>query len=555
MLDAQPALVLQVPPQVMIGESFQLTATFDNTHATDVGFGPFVDLYVPVNGSDGVGGVGADGISFTSAQYLGTPVTTTVLIFPDNGGGTGAVTHPYAVDNTGTPLTVSGPAGDQLIVLQLPFGSFTADQPAAEITVNMQLSGLADLSQVLNLRGRAGFQYGNDAIANPTTDPTLLSDPSVTSTAWTNLAPVEPILIRLEKIYIGPEDETATGPNFPRQYTIEVDVADGQTITNLDVIDRLPNNMQLVSVDTISPAGSTTTTPTTPANAPDNELVIAIPSVTGTTATNDATVTFTYFIPFRDADGQLVNDSVSGNDATSPNHAAALGDWDPTDTRDDDGVDNASVDVVTPEHVLTPKSIAIQKSVAILNDVGNNGLSPGDTLEYQLAFQVSDFFAFQNLIVNDILSDGQRFDGGFTPTLQVVEHGANSDDDIAVANFSVIDHFTGSATPVAPINGTQEVVVRVSNELITRTLDGVLLGGLVPTVGTGGGDPNSATFDAGATTGVITFHAIVQEDFTDTFPSLDASVDEGDVLRNDVTITGDVLSYTNVGSYGAVRSG
>ena len=31
----------------------------------------------------------------------------------------------------------------------------------------------------------------------------------------------------IAKAYSGPEDETATGPNFPRQYTITVDLAAG----------------------------------------------------------------------------------------------------------------------------------------------------------------------------------------------------------------------------------------------------------------------------------------------------------------------------------------
>ncbi|MDA0660114.1 MAG: hypothetical protein O3C60_14910, partial [Planctomycetota bacterium] len=89
LLAGQPSVSLQAPDRVMIGESFEITASFENTHPTDAGFGPFVDLYVPVNGVDGVNGVDADGLTFVSAQYLGTPVTTTTLTFPNGGGGTG----------------------------------------------------------------------------------------------------------------------------------------------------------------------------------------------------------------------------------------------------------------------------------------------------------------------------------------------------------------------------------------------------------------------------------------------------------------------------------
>ncbi|MCA9258856.1 MAG: hypothetical protein KDA61_06635, partial [Planctomycetales bacterium] len=253
LLAAQPAVALSAPAQVMIGEDFQITATFDNADATDPGFGPFVDLYIPVNGSDGVAGSGVDGIAFSGANYLGASIATTLLTFPDDGGGFGSVVHPYAVDATGTPLTVLGAAGDQLAVLQLPFGSFTAEQPPADIVIDMHLSNLADLGQPLNLRARAGFEFGNDALANPSVDPSLVSA-GTSASGWTVAAPVEPTLIQLRKIYSGPEDETATGPNFPRQYTIEIDVADGQTVTNLDVVDLLPNNLEAISIDSILPS-------------------------------------------------------------------------------------------------------------------------------------------------------------------------------------------------------------------------------------------------------------------------------------------------------------
>jgi uncharacterized repeat protein (TIGR01451 family)/fimbrial isopeptide formation D2 family protein len=553
-LAAQPSVLLNAPNQVMIGEALQVTATFDNLHPTDAGFGPFVDLYVPVNGMDGVGGVGADGITFNSASYLGAAVALTQLTFPDSGGGTGTVSHPYAVDATGAPLSIMGRAGDQLVVMQLPFGSFTADQPAADISISMSLSNLADLALPLNLRARAGFQYGNDALNNPATDPSLVSDSEVNATLWSEIASIEPTLIRLNKQYIGPEDETATGPNFVRQYVLEVDIANGQTVTNLDVIDLLPNNLQLVSVDVITPAGSVTTFPVTPANAPSNELIITLPSVSGTTSTTDATITFSYFVPFRDADAQHVIDTSSGDDATSQNNASALGDWTPLDPRDTGGTNNASANASGPEHVLTPKSIAIQKGVNLLNDPDGNGLSPGDTLEYTLEFQVSDFFGFDDVFINDIISDGQRFDTSFVPQLSVTNLGTTTSGAISAPNFTVIDHFTGAASPVPTIDGTQELTFFVSNELTARTGDGRLVGGLVPPVGTGGSDPNAAAYNIGGTVGTLVFRTIVQEFFTDDFPSGDPSVDEGDQLDNAVSIEGDVLSHIDLSPTGETEA-
>src|SRR4029079_17635542 len=82
--------------------------------------------------------------------------------------------HPYAVDNTGTPVQVCGTPGDKLVVLQLPFGSFTPAQPPAVITVNAHMSNLADLNAPLNIQARSGFQYGADPLDNPAVDPSIL---------------------------------------------------------------------------------------------------------------------------------------------------------------------------------------------------------------------------------------------------------------------------------------------------------------------------------------------------------------------------------------------
>jgi hypothetical protein len=225
-----PSVSIAAPPEVFIGEAFNVKVAFDNTHASDAGYGPFVDVLLPRNGTDGSAGAGVDGLSLigTTGSYLGVPIATTILVFPNQGGGVGSVVHPYAVDASNQPLIVTGNAGDQLLVFQLPFGSFTSSQPAATIDFNVQLSNLADRSTPLNIRARGGFQYGGTALNDPSTDPTILSQPASTANTWVPSSNVTPILVALKKIYIGPEDETATGPNFPRQYRLDVNIANGQ---------------------------------------------------------------------------------------------------------------------------------------------------------------------------------------------------------------------------------------------------------------------------------------------------------------------------------------
>ncbi|MGV6852310.1 MAG: hypothetical protein ACWA5R_09075 [bacterium] len=525
--------------QVFIGEDVNFTLSFDNTDLADTGYGPYIDLIVPVNGADGLAGVGVDGLSFASASYLGAAVTTVSQTFPVSG----VLNHPFAVDNTGTPLLVNGTAGDVLVTIQLPFGSFSPDQPAAPVAVSLSMSNLADLGVAMPLTVSCGFQFGADPLDNPTAP-----DPSIVS--GTSIGNITPKLIELSKTYVGPEDETATGINFPRQYTISVDIADGQTVTDLDVTDLLPDNMAFLSVISTSPASTTTQTPTigAAANPPNNDLVVNFASVTGGAGSNDATVTFEYYIPRDDANANPVINASSGDDVVSPDEASALGDWTPVDPRDAGGIDNAQVDVVGPEHILNDRSIAIQKGVAVVLDTGAVGPSPGDVLEYTLQFQVSDYFAFQNLVSSDVFTDGQRFDATFTPTLSINEHnGGNTSGNFNPTNFSVT--LNADNNPLTPAtDGSTTVVFNISNELITRGLDGLLLGGGVAQGGTGGPLPDDTTAQAnGATTGTIVFRTVIQDAYSDTYPSGDPSLDERDSLGNTVDISGDLLDVTNTG--------
>ncbi|MEO7909759.1 MAG: hypothetical protein ABIV47_08935, partial [Roseiflexaceae bacterium] len=535
---SKPVASLNVPANVFIGESISFGVTFDNTDTTDSGYGPFIDLVMPASGADG-----NDGVTFTSATYLGQPVTTVQLTFPAGG----CVAHPYAEDTTHAPLQVCGTPGDTLVVLQLPFGSFAPAQPPATVTVNAQVSTLADLGTALTIRARSGFQYGNDALDNPCCDPSIVNPTSTNSATWPG-SPITPKLLSLTKTYIGSEDETATGPNYPREYRIDVDIAPGQTITNLDVTDLLPNNEAFLSVVVSSPAGATTTTAPTigaAANPPNNRLTLRFPSVTGGVGLNDASATFQFFVPLNDAAATPVIAAADGNDVQAQNNARAQGNWTPLDVRDPSSLGNALVDAPGPEHTLTAKSIAIQKNVAIVNDVGAASYSVGDTLEYTIQFQISDYFAFQNVVIDDTLSDGQHYDPTFQPTLLANGNGFTLPSAaINAANFTVVPNYT-PADP-APNDGTTTLQFRVSNELLTRGRpNGRWIGGCVPIVGTGGPAPDCTAYNNAATTATLQFRSVIQDTFTDTFPSGDPYVDSGDYLDNSVTITGDLLSVAN----------
>ena len=534
---AVPLTTLSVPARSLIGEAVSLTVGFSDA-GTGAGFGPYVDLFLPTTGDDGKGMAATDGVSFVGATYLGQAVTSTVLHFDSQGHAT----HPYAEDSSGKSVVVSGTPGDELVVLQLPFGSYTPGQPAATIDVSAHLSGTAPLGAAQAIQARGGFRYGNDPLDDAATDPTIIG----TATS----APVNPALFILTDTYNGPEDETATGPNFPRSETLTLDVANGQTITNLDVGDVLPDTMQFLAVTgaTVGGSSATTTSRATPSTtAPGGTLTRRFASVTGTTSADDASLTFSYYIPQKDGSGNAIVDPTSGAPGTSTDAAQASGTWAAA------GTNNTPVTVTSnaANHVLTDKSIATQETVADVADLGAAGPTPGDTLRYTINFQVSDYFALQNLLVSDLISDGQHIDPGYAPTLQF---DGNSYTQPAaafgVANYTVAPNYTGATPPPANPDGTTTVAFRVSDELAARGHGDPTLGGLVPA---GGGTIQPAP-GTGPTTGTITFQTIIQDKFTNNFPSGEANVDHGDELTSAVTAQGGVLADATLAPTGGTAS-
>ncbi len=103
-----------------------------------------------------------------------------MLTFDSNG----QAVHPLARDSAGNALVINAAsyglrAGDQLVVLQLPFGSVSQAQPAITVQVTAALSNLADTSLTngapdLTVQARGGFQFGNDASTIPRQIPVWL---------------------------------------------------------------------------------------------------------------------------------------------------------------------------------------------------------------------------------------------------------------------------------------------------------------------------------------------------------------------------------------------
>jgi fimbrial isopeptide formation D2 family protein/uncharacterized repeat protein (TIGR01451 family) len=571
----------------LIGETVTLTVTFDNASTgtgDQTGYGPYIDLFLDTTGPDGAPSF--DGLVTTGmrATYLGQPLPGMEVI---------PITGPtYVHPLTGQTLSVPDYGtrfqnGDTIVVLTLPFGSFTNTQPPAPINVSLRISNLADLGTPLPVTAVAGFRYGADPLDNPLTDPplrqTTQSDADVTPTLWT-----------LTKTYLGPEDETATGRNYPRRYRLDVDIAEGQPVTNLQITDVLANSMRITGNTAAQMSARLYNTPGVPTEvfnpanlsgaatpaAPGGTLIYSFGNKTGVRGV-DASFEFEFYIP---RDTSAATPTVpQGTDSTFANNTgSSSAAWTPIDTRDPP----TSITITLPPdaHTLQQHSLATQKSVTpvdrnTLNPTGG-AIIPGSTLlRYDIDFQVSDYFAVQNVYLEDIISDGQRLfvrTSGITstvPTLQVenayVTGASPTRTTIAAAPFSgtgVITYeqrFTTRGTPLSdptsppsgPVftiltpapspSGTTYVRFDISRELIARGVSGRLVGGDIPNAGGAPQNNNPPLF--GPTRGRITFYTEVKDEFSDDFPSGDRSVDQLDILRNTVPqIRGEQINTTTI---------
>ncbi len=503
LLAAQPVVALDVPATALIGGDVQATATFtnvpDGTPGSANGFGPVLDLILPHNGADG-DGVGStppfqnDGITLSTASYLGINLAIAQVEFD----AAGNAAHPYLRDAAGQPLIVTGTPGDMLAAIQLPFGSVTPGQTPIAVQLGLQVSNLADADTPLPITARGAFQFGRDAESNPATDPPVLG-------SFTPPANITPTVMQLSKSFSGPEGETVTGPNSPRSYTITLGVAPGQTITGVTIEDQFADGIVVHEAGIVAPGG------TVSFDAGANRLTVDYAAP----ITGGVSITVPFHVgqvlpPTTPADPVLP--PVSGASRAMGNDVLATATWTPLDPRDP--ATTVTLDPPGFENVFTAKSLAVQKSVALQNDVLGNGVGPDDTLQYTIRGQVSDYFSFDNLLLTDLLGDGQRLDAGFTPTITLHEGATDLSTSFTPSSFSLAR---------SPTTGVSTLAFNLSQLLLDNGGDALLNG--------------DATGTLGVTSFTITYRAIIERSY---LAPPQGPVAQNDSLGNQVSFGGRV---------------
>ncbi|PJI50366.1 MAG: adhesin [Pseudomonas sp.] len=542
--DASPTVAMgSGGSTVRLGDQFTFDVIFSNP-STQVGFAPYIDLFMPATGRDG-----NDGATFVSATYLGQVVNRYVIPFDASGNAT----HPLAKDANGNALVINAASvgmkpGDQMVVLQLPYASVTSGQPAIAIQVTAQLSNLADTSYSdgapnLTINARGGFEYGNDSLNNPAQDPTLVE-------AALHSFVVTPTLLSVTQTVNMPEGETVTGPNFTRTETVTVTPATGQTLTNVTVTQTVPDQ---VHVSSITPGtggtltsvtlhdGTVLTNPTLIQAALNNpNAFVASYSIHYDTLSAASTTTVGFYVPEIDAAGRPVLDPATGNPRTITFGTATVnGDWNPLDTRDrpvnptdPDGYpftvtgDGAGITFVA-------KSITLLKTVNLQTDVGTPGITPGDTLRYTMDVAISDFYAFgRNILgqgrftVTDQLSDGQTFSAANPPSIVIQQHGG---------------------TQVIPVIYTATVNADGSTTLVFDIAQSIAAAVQGPGVYALFGDLWDGDAQEAATRLTIVYDATIDTTYTTDHPPHD-QLNEGDSVSNNAVVDASVLrDSVNIG--------
>jgi len=457
-------------------------------------------------------------LQFGSASWAGGSLSAQVLSFtgPDPSGPY-TLTHPY------TGQTLNGNKGDQLLIWKFPVGSFAVDAPALELRVPVSVLATSPTLGTVPIQVGGGYAFGADPINNPTTDPALV--------AAAQPGAIVPQVLQLDKDPLTPEFETATGPNFARQWRLSLDVAAGQTIKDLQLSDTLPSGPIYLGTNpaVANAVGATVNITRQPklnaATAPGNDqLLISYGTVTGTAALEDLQAQVGFYIP------QTLNQA-SGVPITYLNTAKGTGTW----ANPPAGTSGAvqALDQDPEPETITAKALAIQKyddRPETLDKYGRElagTILPGEIVNFTLDFQVSDYFAFGELKIEDILGDGLSFLPG-TAKIRLQEQG------ISLTNGGFVDYLDSYLVYAKDFNlGKDRLRFDLSAWLKGAALpagdDGILQGGYVAA-------------KAGASLGRITFQAKVDDLFVAP-QAAGQNIKAADSLRNDVTFEGQIYKY------------
>lgn len=354
-----PSTIPAADGQDFPGTQICTDVEFQNTGSP--GYGPYLQLTVPV------------GLSYSTTELFGITVPTTFV-------GTFPLTPPHELIDPVTGQTVTGNPGDSFYIIQPQISSVVAGGPPLTFNVCLDIDPTATVNLPLPVSVTPAYEFGDTPTGN--------NGPIVGTTDDFNITP---ILVTFEKSSNAPEGERPPGPSWPVSYTLNVDVANNNTIDNIVINDVLPPQFVL-DTGSINISGGVNCVSGLP------NISITCDSVNGTAASNDVVVSYSGY--FDD-----VLDETTCQKDQAINTATLDADFNAT-----------AIPQLSDSNTIQLEHMSVQKSAS------PGVVNPGDTVTYTLNAQLSDYGNANRVILTDVLPDGVTFNsvlsGGVTPTVQ-----------------------------------------------------------------------------------------------------------------------------------------
>ena len=387
------------PADVFINESFNFQMVFKNL-GDATGFQPYIQLIAP------------DELTHFTVSYSNRKIVP-IKVGVFNESTYDNTTGLYTLRDPFTKKEVHGPANNTFYILQYPLGSFTVDAPDAVLNITSGI-GVLEIGKLLNFTVTPVFRYGNSPIDDPVNYPPIYGE---TVTGWVN-----PVVVKIDKSSSLNEHETATGSNFPFSYFVNINIANGAKIENITITDVIPSDVMYLGSPVLYDSkgrviDSGLYTIEEPAgNKTGGKLILKLKEAVGDLSTTSITLKYKAYAPEFDnstGDNITIINSETGEGVT----AASTVDMNYTYVNDTYNASNS--------YSIYLKSLATQKYSEILTGSGQlHPIVPHNLIVYKINFEISDYFAFDDLVVYDKfdthkVGSAQKFLSEYEPVLSI----------------------------------------------------------------------------------------------------------------------------------------
>ena len=387
------------PADVFINESFNFQMVFKNL-GDATGFQPYIQLIAP------------DELTHFTVSYSNRKIVP-IKVGVFNESTYDNTTGLYTLRDPFTKKEVHGPANNTFYILQYPLGSFTVDAPDAVLNITSGI-GVLEIGKLLNFTVTPVFRYGNSHIDDPVNYPPIYGE---TVTGWVN-----PVVVKIDKSSSLNEHETATGSNFPFSYFVNINIANGAKIENITITDVIPSDVMYLGSPVLYDSkgrviDSGLYTIEEPAgNKTGGKLILKLKEAVGDLSTTSITLKYKAYAPeFDNSTGD--NITIINSETGEGVAAASTVDMNYTYVNDTYNASNS--------YSIYLKSLATQKYSEILTGSGQlHPIVPHNLIVYKINFEISDYFAFDDLVVYDKfdthkVGSAQKFLSEYEPVLSI----------------------------------------------------------------------------------------------------------------------------------------